>query len=82
MLAEALSGAENRVPEFLRDGWAKPWPAGAAMFAFMIAHDSHHRGQICMLAHQLGFPLPVKARAGMWWWEKLWKDCGFQHGPR
>ena len=82
MLAEALSGAENRVPEFLRDGWAKPWPAGAAMFAFMIAHDSHHRGQICMLAHQLGFPLPVQARAGMWWWEKLWKDCGFQHGPR
>ncbi|MGD0136481.1 MAG: hypothetical protein ABSE57_30940 [Bryobacteraceae bacterium] len=31
--------------------------------------------------HQLGFPLPVKAGAGMWVWEKLWKDCGFTH-PR
>jgi uncharacterized damage-inducible protein DinB len=82
LLAEALSGPESRVPQFLRDGWAKPWPAGAAMFAYMITHDAHHRGQICMLAHQLGFPLPVKARASMWWWEKLWKDCGFLRGPR
>ena len=82
MLAEALSGPENRVPQFRRDGWAKPWPAGASMFAYMITHDTHHRGQICMLAHQLGYQLPIKARAGMWYWEKLWKDCGFMHLPR
>lgn len=82
MLAEALSGPESSVPQFLRDGWAKPWPAGASMFAYMIMHDAHHRGQICMLAHQLGYPLPVKARAGIWWWERLWKECGFPHGPR
>jgi hypothetical protein len=24
------------------------------------SHDAHHRGQVCMLAHQLGFPLPAK----------------------
>jgi uncharacterized damage-inducible protein DinB len=67
MLAEAQS--------FRRDGWAKPWPAGPATMAdavaYMIAHDAHHRGQVCMLAHQLGFPLPVKAAAGMWAWERL-----------
>ncbi len=50
---------------------------GVAMAAFMITHEAHHRGQVCMLAHQLGFPLPVKAGAGIWVWEKLWKDCGF-----
>jgi uncharacterized damage-inducible protein DinB len=77
MLADALKGPEGRVPKFLRDGWAQPWPGGAAMFAYMITHDAHHRGQVCMLAHQLGFPLPVKAGAGMWNWEKLWKECGF-----
>jgi uncharacterized damage-inducible protein DinB len=82
IIAEALSANSNRAPQFLRDGWAKPWPAGAAMVAYMITHDAHHRGQICMLAHQLGFPLPVKARAGMWNWEKLWRECGFDHGPR
>jgi len=68
------------VKRFRRDGWARPWPAGAAMFTYMVAHDAHHRGQICMLAHQLGFPLPIKAAYGMWVWEKLWKECGFE-GP-
>jgi uncharacterized damage-inducible protein DinB len=80
MLVQALS-AKGRVKQFLRDGWAKPWPAGAAMFAYMIVHDAHHRGQVCMLAHELGFPLPIKTAYGMWSWEKLWKDCGFI-GPR
>jgi uncharacterized damage-inducible protein DinB len=77
MLAEALAGLDGRVKQFRRDGWARPWPAGAAMFAYMVSHEAHHRGQVCMLAHQLGFPLPIKAAYGMWVWEKLWKQCGF-----
>lgn len=81
MLAEALARPQGRVRQFRRDGWAKPSPAGAAMFAFMLAHEAHHRGQVCMLAHQLGFPLPVKVSYGMWTWESLWKKCGFS-GPR
>ncbi len=81
MLAEALGRPDGRVKQFLRDGWAQPWPAGAAMFTYMIVHDAHHRGQICMLAHQLGFPLPAKAAYQMWVWERLWKQCGFS-APR
>lgn len=70
--------AERRVQSFLRDGWARPWRPGAAMFAYMVAHDTHHRGQVCLLAHQLGFPLPFQAGPGIWAWEKLWKQCGFK----
>jgi uncharacterized damage-inducible protein DinB len=82
MLVEALPGPSSelqkrRVEAFRRDGWAKPWPAGGTMVAYMISHDAHHRGQVCMLAHQLGFPLPTKAGSGIWAWERLWKDCGF-----
>jgi uncharacterized damage-inducible protein DinB len=72
---------QSRIETFHRDGWAKPWPAGPAMLAYMISHDAHHRGQVCMLAHQLGFPLSMKATSQMWAWEKLWKECGFTH-PR
>ena len=79
MLADALS--RRRVDEFRRDGWAQPWPAGAAMVAYMITHDAHHRGQVCMLAHQLGFRLPAKAGSEIWAWERLWKECGFSR-PR
>ena len=81
MLADALAGPERRVKNFRRDAWARPWPPGAAMFTYMVSHDAHHRGQVCMLAHQLGFLLPVKAAYGIWGWEKLWKECGFTH-PR
>jgi len=77
MLADALAATDGRVSQFLRDGWSKPWPPGAAMFGYMIVHESHHRGQVCMLAHQLGYPLPGKAGYQMWMWEKLWKECGF-----
>jgi len=79
MLAEALTQPAGHVKTFRRDGWAKPWPAGAAMVAYMISHDAHHRGQVCMLVHQLGFALPTVCTYKMWAWEKLWKDCGFSH---
>jgi uncharacterized damage-inducible protein DinB len=75
MLAEALSGA-GRVEKFHRDGWAKPWPVGPEMLSYMLAHEAHHRGQVCMLAHQLGFPLPHEVAWGMWNWENLWNECG------
>ena len=81
MMAEALAPDQDRVKTFHRDGWARPWPAGPSMLAYMLSHDAHHRGQVCMLAHQLGFPLPVKVSGGIWGWEKLWKECGFTH-PR
>src|SRR2546423_6310905 len=65
MLAEALGGG-GRVPKFRRDGWARSWPVGPEMLCYMLAHEAHHRGQVCMLAHQLGFPLPHQVAYGMW----------------
>jgi len=72
MLAEAFS-ENGRIKSFLRDGWAKPLPAGPEMLCYMVAHEAHHRGQVCMLAHQLGFKLPGKVTSEMWNWEKLLK---------
>jgi len=80
MLAEALGGG-GHVEKFHRDGWARPWPVGPEMLCYMLSHEAHHRGQVCMLAHQFGFPLPIQVTAGMWNWEKLWKECGSSHGP-
>ena len=76
MLEELLRAAQDDPPQFLRDGWARPWRPGAEMLAYMICHDAHHRGQVCMLAHQAGYPLPAKVTAAMWAWERLWKECG------
>jgi len=80
MLGEALGG-DGRIEKFRRDGWARSWPVGIEMLCYMLAHEAHHRGQVCLLAHQLGYPLPGKAAYGMWNWEKLWKECGSACGP-
>ncbi len=80
MLAEALSGSGS-VTKFVRDGWGRPWPVGVEMLCYMISHEAHHRGQVCMLAHQMGFKLPTDVTSGMWSWEKLWKECGWPSGP-
>ena len=82
MLKEALGGAaSSRIRKFRRDGWGSPWPPGPEMLCYMLSHEAHHRGQVCMLAHQLGFPLPMKITSGLWNWEKLWKECGAPAGP-
>lgn len=54
------TSSPKQKPKFLRDGWARHWPAGPMMVAYMITHEAHHRGQVCMLANQLGFKLPVQ----------------------
>jgi uncharacterized damage-inducible protein DinB len=82
MLTEALSDdSKRRVPKFVRDGYVSAWPAGSSMFAYMFSHEAHHRGQIIMLAHQLGYRLPNEGAYGIWFWEKLWKEHGFRR-PR
>ncbi|MEA2342607.1 MAG: hypothetical protein QOF63_776 [Thermoanaerobaculia bacterium] len=68
MLADAGAG---RIETFRRDGWAPEWPVGLEMLAYMLSHEAHHRGQVCMLAHQLGFPLPKKVTSRLWSWETL-----------
>jgi uncharacterized damage-inducible protein DinB len=81
MLDEAFGDSPGKMKEFLSDGWARPMPVGLEMLCYMLSHEAHHRGQVCMLAHQLGFPLPKEVAYGIWNWQKLWKDCGFSRGP-
>ncbi len=51
------------------DGRVKGFkPDVAGFFGYLIAHDAHHRGQICMLARQVGHPLRQKAMFGMGEW--------------
>jgi len=56
---------------FEADGRIKGFrPDAAGFLGYLISHDAHHRGQIAMLARQLGHPLPQKIIFGMWEWGK------------
>jgi uncharacterized damage-inducible protein DinB len=69
LIQKAVDSPAGRVPNF------KPDVVG--FVGYMIAHDSHHRGQISMLAGQVGHPLPPKINFGLWEWGTLWRESGF-----
>jgi len=49
-------------------------PDVAGFFGYLIAHDAHHRGQVTMLARQLGHPVPQSTMFGMWEWNSRGKE--------
>jgi uncharacterized damage-inducible protein DinB len=80
MLLEAFGGG-GRIEKFHRDQWARPWPAGMEMLCYMVAHEAHHRGQVSIIARQLGFPLRREISAALWNWERMWKEDGASLDP-
>ena len=46
------------------------------VLAYFVAHEGHHRGQIVMLARQLGFRLPPEVSGGLWQWSKRRLEAG------
>jgi len=46
----------------------------AHVLTYFVAHEGHHRGQIVMLARQLGYRLPVEVTGGLWHFAKRSKE--------
>jgi uncharacterized damage-inducible protein DinB len=44
------------------------------VLTYFVAHEGHHRGQIVMLARQLGYRLPVEVTGGLWHFSKRAKE--------
>jgi len=46
------------------------------VLTYFVAHEGHHRGQIVLIARQLGHRLPVSTTGGLWQWAKRAKEAG------
>ncbi len=44
------------------------------VLAYFVAHEAHHRGQLVMLARQLGHRLPRQATDGLWQWTTIVRE--------
>jgi hypothetical protein len=63
----------GRIPPTARYVWRNlPLDVGHVL-AYFTAHEGHHRGQIVLLARQLGHRLPVAVTNGLWLWTRLSK---------
>ena len=47
----------------------------AHVLTYFVAHEGHHRGQIVMLARQLGHRLPVEVTGGLWQWSRRSREA-------
>jgi len=80
-LSRALARSSEGIIELIRLGVARGgsippanwqnFPTDLVHFlSYFVAHEAHHRGQLCMLARQLGHRLPSEVTAGLWQWKK------------
>lgn len=66
-LIELGAAAGGRVP---RSTWQN-FPTDLAHFvAYFVAHEAHHRGQLILIARQLGHRLPRELTGGVWQWNR------------
>ena len=52
------------------------------VLTYFVAHEGHHRGQIVMLARQLGHRLPSNIANGLWQWTKRVQEVRGARGLR
>jgi uncharacterized damage-inducible protein DinB len=46
------------------------------VLSYFVAHEGHHRGQIVLIARQLGHRLPVSITGGIWDWTRRSREAG------
>src|SRR5437667_3793155 len=69
-LLELGMAAGGHVPPSKRYTWRNLPLDVPHVLTYFVAHEGHHRGQIVMLARQLGHRLPSDISAGLWQWTK------------
>ena len=80
-LLRALEKSSRGIVDLIRLGDARGGSVPAASWqnfptdlvhflSYFVSHEAHHRGQLVMLARQLGHRLPGEVTGGLWQWKQ------------
>lgn len=73
LLAAQLKKSAEAIAKLLAKGFEEGKikgfkPSPHAFLAYLIAHESHHRGQLLLTLKQAGHPVDQKTQYGIWEW--------------
>jgi uncharacterized damage-inducible protein DinB len=77
ILFEAFEDSGKAIEEFIDYSWEKngkvsSFKKGLIPFiSYLIAHESHHRGNILLTLKQYGVKVPDELKWGIWEWNKI-----------
>jgi uncharacterized damage-inducible protein DinB len=67
---------DGQIPPTKAYAWRNlPLDVGHVL-AYFVAHEGHHRGQIVLVARQVGHRLPADVTNGLWQWTKRSAEAG------
>jgi hypothetical protein len=89
-LCRALARSSDGIIRLIRLGAARggavppaAWqnfPTDVVHFlSYFVAHEAHHRGQLCLVARQLGHRLPKEVTTGLWQWKTRAREIREDH---
>jgi uncharacterized damage-inducible protein DinB len=80
LLVLGLEREEAAIPPTSAYVWRNlPLDVGHVL-AYFVAHEGHHRGQIVLVARQLGHRLPAEVTNGLWHWAQRGKETRSRRG--